>query len=121
MFLLRSIIESGWGSFIAHIGLGGPDNLFSRTMLDVQLGVDTGIYAVTSIEAAGDVLMGAKIAAIRRLIATGGSATYVMSVASLVLRSFGVSPAKADKSVRKAFDRLKVEAPGRISWWRPVA
>lgn len=121
MFLLRAIMEPEWGAFIAHIGLLSGDNLLTRKIRnDIQLGIETGDYAVSSIELASDLLMGAKIEAIRRLITGGGTADYVRGMATLVLRSFGVSPAKAEKTVQRAFDRLFVEAPGNISWWRPI-
>ena len=121
MFLLRSIIEPDWGAFIAHIGLLSGDNLLTRKIRDdIRLGVETGDYDVASIDLASDLLMGAKIEAIRRLITGGGTTDYVRSMAGLVLRSFGVSPAKADKSVRRAYDRLAIEAVGKIAWWRPL-
>lgn len=122
MFLLRAIIEPEWGAFIAHIGLLSGDNLLTRKIrADIQLGIETGDYAVSSIELASDLLMGAKIEAIRRLISGGGTANYVRGMATLVLRSFGVSPAKAEKCVQRAYDRLAVEAPGKIIWWRAIA
>lgn len=121
MFLLRAIMEPQWGAFIAHIGLLSGDNLLTRKIrADIQLGIETGDYAVSSIELASDLLMGAKIEAIRRLITGGGTADYVRGMATLVLRSFGVSPTKAEKCVQRAFDRLAIEAPGRIIWWRTV-
>lgn len=121
MFLLRAMMEPEWGAFIAHIGLLSGDNLLTRKIRnDIQLGIETGDYAVSSIELASDLLMGAKIEAIRRLITGGGTADYVRGMATLVLRSFGVSPAKAEKTVQRAFDRLFLEAPGKITWWRPI-
>ena len=121
MFLLRSIIEPSWGAFIAHIALLTPDNLVTQKIRDdIRLGIDTGDYAVASIDLASDLLMGAKVEAIRRLISQGGDVAYVRGMATLVLRSFGVSPAKADKCVIKAFERLTVEAPDKITWWRAI-
>lgn len=121
MFLLRAIIEPEWGAFIAHIGLLSADNLLTGKIRDdIALGLETGDYSVPSIDLASDLLMGAKIEAIRRMITGGGSADYVRGMATLVLRSFGVAPAKAEKSAQRAFDRLAVEAPGKINWWRDV-
>lgn len=121
MFLLRAVIEPDWGSFIAHIGVLSSDNLMTRKIReDIALGVATGDYTVASVDLASDLLMGAKIEAIRRMIAGGGSAAYVHAMAGLVLRSFGVPAAKADEYVRCAFDRLRIEAPGKIAWWRSV-
>lgn len=74
-----------------------------------HVGVQTGDYVVDSIEIATDLLMGTKIEAILR------------TMTMMVLRSFGVSPTKAEKVVAMAFVRLDEEAPGKIGWWRPVS
>lgn len=121
MFLLRSMLDPEWGAFIAHIGLLSGDTLFTRKIRqDIQLGVETGDYVVASVEPASDLLMGAKIEAIRRMIAGGGSVAYVQDMAILVLRAFGVAPVKAEKTVHRAFDRLVSEAPGKVAWWRQL-
>ncbi len=121
MFLCRAMIEPAWGALIAHIGLLSGDNLFtSKIQDDIRLGLSTGDYAVPSVEAATDLLMGAKIEAIRRIMAGGRDTSYIRTVAAMVLRSFGVSPSKAEKSVDKAFQRLASEAPGKIGWWRQL-
>ena len=121
MFLLRALLEPEWGAFIAHIGLLSGDNLFANKIQDdIRLGVQTGDYVVDSIEIATDLLMGAKIEAILRIIAGGRGTDYVRTMTMMVLRSFGVSPTKAEKVVTKAFVRLGEEAPGKIGWWRPV-
>jgi AcrR family transcriptional regulator len=120
MFLLRSIVDQRWGAFIAHIGLLSGNNLLvSKIKADITLGVKTGDYAVQSIDVATDLLMGAKIEAIRRIIAGERSLPYIHSMAGMVLRSFGVSPSKADRSVIDAYKRLAREAPSKVSWWIP--
>ena len=121
MFLVRAVIEPEWGSFIAHIGLLRGDTLFTRKIEDdIRLGIETGDYAVPTVETARDLLMGAKIEAIRRLIDRGASSDYIHSMTSMVLRSFGVAPSKADKSVANAYSRLLAEAQGKILWWRDI-
>ena len=121
MFLIRAIIEPDWGAFIAHIGLLSGDNLLTRKITDdIRLGVETGDYVVPSVEVARDVLMGAKVEAIRRLIADGGSTGYVRDVTSMVLRSCGVATTKAEKTVDRAYRRLLLEAPGKLAWWRDL-
>lgn len=121
MFLVRAAIEPEWGNFIAHIGLLDGDRLFaSKIRADIRLGVATGDYAVPSAEIATDLLMGAKIEAIRRVI-DGAPLAYVQQMTSMVLRSFGVTPSRADQRVIAAYDRLEREAPGKIPWWRSIA
>lgn len=121
MFLIRAMMEPNWGSFIAQIGLLRGEHLFtSKIRDDISLGIETGDYVVPDIETASDLLMGAKIEAIRRLIDRGGSVDYIHSMTSLVLRGFGVTASKADKSVIKAFHRLTTEAVGKIPWWTQI-
>lgn len=122
-FLARALIEPGWGAFITHIGLlSGDDNLITtKIKSDIRLGVETGDYAVKSVDLAADLLMGAKVEAIRRIIGGGQDSSYIRGMAEMVLRSFGVSPRKAMKSVERAWDQLHEQAPGKISWWREAA
>lgn len=121
-FLARSIIDPAWGAFMTHIGLLSGDKNFlgSKIKADIRLGIETGDYVVSSVELATDLLMGAKIEAIRRIIGGERDTAYMRGMTELVLCSFGVTPTKAAKSVRKAYDRLHVEAPGKLSWWRPL-
>ena len=122
MFLIRSLLEPEWAAFIVHIGLLSDDNLLTTKIRDdIMLGVDYGDYAVPSVDIASDVLMGAKIEGIRRIIKSDESCDYVRRMAAMVLCSFGVTPTKADKSVKRAFDRLLSEAPGKVAWWRADA
>jgi AcrR family transcriptional regulator len=121
MFLLRSAMDRPWAAFIARIGLLSDNHLFtSKIKSDIQLGVESGDYVVASIDFATDLLMGAKIEAIRRILAGEGTAFHIQTMASMVLRSFGVSPSKAEKSVQKAYSRIQLLAPSKIPWWRPI-
>ncbi len=121
MFLLRAIIDQRWGAFITHIGLLSGNNLLvSKIKADINLGIKTGDYAVASTDIATDLLMGAKIEAIRRIIAGEHKVSYVHSIAGMVLRSFGVSGSKADRCVIRAYERLAREAPLKVSWWKPL-
>ena len=121
MFLLRSALDLQWAAFIARIGLLSDNHLFtSMIKADIKLGVETGDYVVASVDIASDLLMGAKIQAIRRIIAGDRSTRHIKAMASMVLQSFGVSPSKADKSVQNAYARICVVAPSRVAWWRPL-
>jgi AcrR family transcriptional regulator len=122
LFLLRSVIDAQWAAFIARIGLLSGDNhlLTSKIKSDIKLGIETGDYVVASVDFATDLLMGAKIEAIRRIIAGESTSQYIQIMASMVLRSFGVAPTKADKTVQKAYVRIGALAPSKIAWWRPI-
>lgn len=120
-FLLRAKMDRGWGIFVAHIGLLTGDNPMVRQMLaDIRLGIATGEYAVGSVELAGDLLLGAKVEAIRRIITGSADDDYIRGMTAMVLRSFGVAPARADKVVAAAYRHLEIEGPLQIPWWQPA-
>lgn len=120
-FLLRAYLDHRWGAFFSHIGLLDGENLMLRYILaDIEMGIDTGDYAVASPQIAADLLIGAKIEAVRRIISDGGSIAYIHAMTAMVLRSFGLSPSKSDKVVSKAYAVLCAEAPGKVAWWRPI-
>ncbi len=120
-FLLRALIDPAWGAFISHIGRLSSDSLLlSHVTADLRLGIKTGDFRITSIEAAADLVVGAQTEAIRRTLGGGHGGAYVRAMAGMVLRSLGVAPAKADRFVIQAYDRLCAEAPGSISWWKPT-
>ena len=121
MYLIRSVIEPHWGAFIANVHLLSGSNLFtSAIQADIRAGLATGDYDMPSVEVATDLLMGAKVEAIRRIIADQRGAEYVRMSTAMVLRSFGVSRNKAEVSVRRAAERLEIEAPGTVDWWRRI-
>ena len=119
-FLARALIDPDWGAFIAHIDLLAGDNnlITAKIKSDIRLGVETGDYVVKSVDLAADLLMGAKVEAIRRFIGGERDTAYMRGMTEMVLRSFGVTPSKAEKCVQKAYDRLHAEAPGKIGCWR---
>ena len=121
-FLLRAVIDHAWGAFICHIGRLTSDSLLlSHVTSDLRLGVQTGEFKVSSVEAAADLVVGAQTEAIRRTLGGGNQqSAYVRDMAGMVLRGLGVTPAKADRVVAQAYDRLCAEAPGSISWWKPL-
>ena len=120
-FLLRAVIDPAWGAFICHIGRLSSDSLLlSHVTSDLRLGVQTGEFKISSVEAAADLVVGAQTEAIRRTLGGAHRSAYVRGMAGMVLRGLGVTPAKADRVVRQAYDRLCDEAPGSISWWKPL-
>jgi len=121
-FLARALIDPDWGAFITHIGLLSYDNnlLGSKIRSDIRLGIETGDYVVKSVDLATDLLIGVKVEAIRRIIGGERDTAYMRGITEMVLRSFGVTPSKAEKCVQKAYNRLHVEAPGKLAWWRSL-
>ena len=121
-FLARAWINPDWGRFLTHLGLLDGENglISSKVKGDIRLGVETGEYSVISIDLAADLLMGAKHEAIRRIVSGERDPAYIRGVTTMVLRSFGVPPRKAEKAVERAYCRLLLEAPDKLAWWRPI-
>ncbi|WP_221230882.1 TetR/AcrR family transcriptional regulator [Sphingobium subterraneum] len=119
-FLSRSLIDPNWGAFIIHLDLlnGEQNQIASKVKGDIRLGIQTGDYFVKSVDTAADLLMGAKHEAIRRIIAGEHDVSYIQDMAAMVLKSFGVSHHKAEKSVVHSFERLCKLAPAKLSWWK---
>lgn len=122
MFLVRALQDHNWAGFFIHIGLLSGDNhvITAKIKRDLLVGIETGDYVVPSVDIATDILMGAKIEAMRRILGGEGDEAYVRQMASMVLCSFGVSRARAEKYVDAAFNRLILEAPGKLEWWNPA-
>ena len=121
-FLLRAMIDHDWGRFFAYIGLlGGDDSLItSRIQTDIRLGVAAGAYRVPSVDVATDLLMGAKIEAILRIISGEVGTDYVQDIAGMVLAGFGVGRDEAMTKVQAAYDRIVAMGPTQLDWWREV-
>ena len=120
-YLLHAYFDHRWGAFLSHIGLLAPNNpMVQRIVADIRMGMDTGDYVVASPEIATDLLLGAKIEAIRRIISGEADTTYIRAITAMVLRAFAVSPSKSEKVVQRSFELLCNEAPQRISWWKPL-
>lgn len=121
-FLLRGLIDHDWGRFLARIGLlGGDSNLITtKIQSDIALGLAAGVYRVPSVEVATDLLMGAKIEAIRRIIGGSVGVDYIRLITTMVLTSFGVDPELAAIKVAAAFERIAEMGPVELEWWRPL-
>ena len=120
-YLLRAYTDHRWGAFLSHIGLLTGDNPMVRNIVDdIERGIDSGDYSVASPSVASDVLIGAKVEAIRRIISGKTDLDYIHAVTTMVLRSFGLPKMKSVKIVDKALKRILAEAPKRLEWWKPI-
>ena len=121
-FLLRSLMDHQWGAFLSHIGLLAGDNLMIQHITqDIVLGIETGDFSMPSPEIGVDLLVGAKIEAMRRIISGRGDLAYIKAMAAMVLHAFGVTPSKAEKQVEKAYINLQEHGPDVLNWWRPIS
>ena len=119
-YLLRAHTDHRWGAFLSHMGLLTGDNPMVRNILeDIERGIETGNYSVASPNVASDLLIGTKVEAIRRIITGQTDLGYIHAVTTMVLRSFGLPKVKSVTTVEKAFNRIMVQAPKRLDWWKP--
>lgn len=121
-YLARAIIDQEWGGFVTHLDLlsGEHVRILEAIRGDMRKGVANGDYVLKSIDTAADLLMGAKIEAMRRIVSDGLGAQYMREMTELVLTALGIAPARAEVVVREAYDRLCDMSPGSLSWWKPL-
>lgn len=122
MFLTRSRVEEQWGSFIARIGLLREDNILSQDIrADISRGVEAGQYSVDNTLAASDLIFGATIEGILRVIQGQHSIDYMKDMVVLVLRTLGIAATDARETVDESFTRLCAIAPTTVHWWKPLS
>lgn len=120
LYLTRSFIDPSWGSFVAHLNhLSRDKGLLRQIRSDLQDGIDAGMFKIVDIDVALDLVIGAKIEGIRRLLQGSGSRQYIELMAGMILRSLGVPSARADRAARRAGVLLREQAPDALPWWRP--
>lgn len=120
-YLLRAMQDRSWGAFLVHIGLASSDDpTLQMIRSDIALGCETGDYSVPSLQVAGDLLLGAKVEALRRIITGAADLPYIHAMTVMVLCSFGVSSSRADKVVAITFNKLLEVGPSSIVWWRSL-
>ncbi len=120
LFLSHSLIDPAWGSFVAHLNqLNRDTGLIAQIRDDLEGGLRDGVFRIRDVNAALDVIMGAKIEAVRHLIQGQGSRYYIETVTSMVLRAIGLAPDDADETAAIAAMRLHRDAPGHVPWWVP--
>lgn len=122
LFLRRGLADPVWAGFIAQVGLLGPENELQRRIVeDIELGIGAGVYEVRSSTAALDLLLGAKVEAMRRIVAGERDPAYAAAMTEMVLRAFGRPASEAALVVKRTAERLERLAPERMTWWpKPV-
>ncbi len=120
LFLSRAKIEPRWGVFVSHANHLASDNqLLFYIKMDLKNGVKLGAYKFSSIDVAADLILGAMIEGMRRIMKGASSRLYIETLTGMLFRSLEVPAKKADKIVKAASLRLHHEAPARLAWWVP--
>jgi AcrR family transcriptional regulator len=120
LYLSRALIEPSWGSFVVHLSqLDREKGLLRQIRSDLTAGVDAGAFIIADLEVALDLILGAKIGAIRQLLEGAGSRRYIMDMTAMILRALGVAPDRADQAAREVSILLRKQGPEILPWWRP--
>ena len=120
LFLSRAAIDRNWGSFVSHLtGLRRDTRLLGQVKADLEAGVATGDFEIPDMDAAIDLVIGATVEGIRRVMTRTGSRHYIENYGSLILRSLGLSRDNAESVSKDASARLHREGAERLPWWLP--
>lgn len=118
LFLIRARNDHKWGKFVARIGILRDQQLFTKEVkADIERGIKKGVYRISDIDAASDVVMGVLVEGILRLNEEDRSLDYIKALTQMVLASFGFGAERSAEVVDQAFKRLTATAPGTVSWW----
>ncbi len=119
LYLSRAHLDPHWGTFVGHLNqISRRDGLLMHIRIDLEAGAAAGVFVIRDMDAALDLIIGAKVEAIRRLVVAGGSRQYIETMASMMLRALGVAPAEADRAAEEGGRLLRQHAPGALPWWR---
>ncbi|WP_395396107.1 TetR/AcrR family transcriptional regulator (plasmid) [Novosphingobium sp. BL-8A] len=120
LFLTRAAMEPNWGSFVSHAHyLSRDEGLLRQIKSDLQAGIATGDFKIAELDVAVDFIVGVKTQAIRRLVQSSASQSYIQTITSMILRSLGLCAQVADTATLEAAYKLASAGPDRLSWWRP--
>ena len=120
IFLLRSVTDPFWGTFVSRTNYLSQDTFLFKTIRgDLLKARDLGYLQFTSVEAASSMYVGTMLEAIRRLvIADKRSRSYVEELAVIVLRGLGVEHKRAEAVVEDRAIFIRGLAPDCLPWWR---
>lgn len=122
--LARAAMEPRWGLFTASVDYSqyasqdeSMNSIVTQTLID---GKKAGLLDFHSIEAATDMLVGATVAAIKRLAHhEQRNLEYLTEVACLCMIGLGMSKSNARKAVREAWQLICAQER-RFAWWQAL-
>ena len=120
IFLLRSVTDSFWGTFVSRTNYLSHDTfLFKAIRRDLAKARELKYLNFTNEEAATSVYVGTMMEAIRRLvIADADSRDYVEELTVIVLTGLGVDRERAKAVVEDRAIYIRGLAPDCLPWWR---
>lgn len=121
LFLCRAIMEPRWGAFICHLDrLGRDHSLIKQMKADLMSGAEAGVFDTYDIDAAIDVVVGAKSQAIKQIVAKGLSFDYVINIATFTITALGIEKDRARAVSQEALASLERDGLQFLNWWQPL-
>lgn len=119
LFLSRAVIDPDWAKFITHADrLARDQDLISQMKRDLEGGVSSHDFKIEDLDVALNLIVSAKVAAMRQLRKSEGARRYIEMLTTMILQSLGVPPKSAAGASRQASIQLHAEGPKRLSWWQ---
>ena len=121
LFLLRSISDPVWASFVARSDmLAAKGELFRGMTLHLDLACDEGEFAFPDREAAVVVVVGALREAIRSIATRRHTPVeFIDGIVRMVLVSLGASRTSVEDLLLQTQCFIDRAAPERLDWWQP--
>lgn len=124
MALVRAAMEPSHGAFIARVDfvdyLASDEPRSHLVEMSLKRGRDSGVLDFQSPDAAVDLVVGACLEGMRRILRTRQPVLQVIhELSAMVLRGLGVAPTDADRAVQLAWKHLSGES-GALPWWQPL-
>ena len=120
LFLLRSVIDPVWGSFVSRTQYFACDPiLMEQITSDLLQAREKKSVEFVDVDAALSLFTDSTMEAVRRLVASNKrSRAYVEGLATMVLRGLGVDPKRASNLSQDRAMYIRGLAPDCISWWK---
>ncbi len=120
LFQWRAVFDPVWARFVSRTDhLFRDPELLANVMVDLQNGRDSGSYKFKSVAVAADLVIGATIGGINRVVSGGSGAPEISELTRMVLQGLGLDNETARRATTLTYAHLIECAPGRLDWWDP--
>jgi AcrR family transcriptional regulator len=120
--LWHAAMDINWGRAFAYCdGVASDTTFLAAVERDIVAGHKLGLFRQCSVQALIDVHVGAIVRGSRYLVEqTRGRAAYIRDVSTLMLLALGVSAQETENAISWAQKEIRVSAPAKVNWWKPL-